>query len=660
MSVAKDLARLIVEGSQSKTTPYDTTGTVKRVEGDTAYVVFDENTTETPVDLSIACEKGDKVVVRVSGNRARLTGNMTAPPTDDKVAKEAKAAAGTLMKAVKATQASVEALTKEVEDSGSEVESVAIEYILSTSNAELIPYDDMEWSEELPEYVPGCYYWTRTATHLQDGEVKYSDPVPDLHAQLTAELQQAVNSEGNYFWYDSSGAYVTKTPKEAYQSSPTGYATRWTGEGILQYYDNSLLTSWTGSGVSFYRTGSNTPLASFGTGGILFDPSLPFTVGNANSYIKWVNDNGTWKIKIAADAIEMGGQDVLVDGDACQWYSGTGVYGTSTSPTIFSGSGVADAKVGDMYLNTTYSRTYRCTVAGAPSTARWAYVNSIKGADGQDGQDGADGIDVTSQYMSFYSSGTNAGLNVYSGYKNNTSYSRTYVNINSSNGMTFYVNGTDVARYGSTARIGNQNGYHVTVESDGMYFYDSNSSTWIFGVATTTMSDVAYPVLASQKDLYINTNIHISSTENSTCNGEFRAEKHIRTGDKLVYQGHAPSEDSETYVATWHKTSNDNYTLCRRPSSSRRYKHDIIPVQDPALDPHHLYDIPVMQYKYKDNTYDVIGLIAEDVHDNYPVAAIYMDDEVENWNERYIIPPMLYLIQEQNKRIEALERRLAS
>ncbi len=62
-----------------------------------------------------------------------------------------------------------------------------------------------------------------------------------------------------------------------------------------------------------------------------------------------------------------------------RWYSGTGVTGTSTTATIFSGSGVPSAVVGDMYLNTATSNTYRCTVAGAASAAKWVYVANIKG-----------------------------------------------------------------------------------------------------------------------------------------------------------------------------------------------------------------------------------------------------------------------------------------
>ena len=53
------------------------------------------------------------------------------------------------------------------------------------------------------------------------------------------------------------------------------------------------------------------------------------------------------------------------------------------------------------------------------------------------------------------------------------------------------------------------------------------------------------------------------------------------------------------------------------------------------------------------------GCIAEDVEEIYPAAAIHnADGEIENWDERRIIPGMLKLIQEQHDEIEDLKARL--
>ena len=62
-----------------------------------------------------------------------------------------------------------------------------------------------------------------------------------------------------------------------------------------------------------------------------------------------------------------------------QWYSGTGITGTSTEAAIFTGSGVSAALVGDWYINTSTDYIYQCTVAGAASVAKWVYKGKIKG-----------------------------------------------------------------------------------------------------------------------------------------------------------------------------------------------------------------------------------------------------------------------------------------
>ena len=100
-------------------------------------------------------------------------------------------------------------------------------------------------------------------------------------------------------------------------------------------------------------------------------------------------------------------------------------------------------------------------------------------------------------------------------------------------------------------------------------------------------------------------------------------------------------------------------------TSSKRYKHDIADITDPKLDPHRLLRLHARQYKYnldyldpKDARYDevVCGFVAEEVLKQYPVACEFNAYGMpENWDARYIIPPMLALIQEQHGEIEQLK-----
>jgi len=64
-----------------------------------------------------------------------------------------------------------------------------------------------------------------------------------------------------------------------------------------------------------------------------------------------------------------------------KWYTGTGITGTSTTAAIYADSGVDNAAVDDQYLNVDTGNTYKCTVKGAPSAAKWVYAGNIAGAD---------------------------------------------------------------------------------------------------------------------------------------------------------------------------------------------------------------------------------------------------------------------------------------
>ncbi len=109
------------------------------------------------------------------------------------------------------------------------------------------------------------------------------------------------------------------------------------------------------------------------------------------------------------------------------------------------------------------------------------------------------------------------------------------------------------------------------------------------------------------------------------------------------------------------------YQLGYASGSSRKFKHDIKPIENTELDPEHLYDIEVVQFKYNDDYLekndqrygiDCIGFIAEQVNEVYPIAADRETGEPRNWEMRYIIPPMLALIQQQKKKIDDLESRI--
>ena len=133
------------------------------------------------------------------------------------------------------------------------------------------------------------------------------------------------------------------------------------------------------------------------------------------------------------------------------------------------------------------------------------------------------------------------------------------------------------------------------------------------------------------------------------------------------------TQASTTSAANAYISADGNGVLAKTSkTSSRRFKDSITTDLDEELNPEHLYNIDVVQFKYKKDYFtnrddiryrkNLIGLIAENVYDNYKIAADWHVDEesgkilVDAWNEQYIVPAMLKLIQEQHKEIEKLKQ----
>lgn len=114
---------------ESKTKPYDTIAKVLRVDEKTAYVHIDGGADETPAQMAINCKTGDTVKIRVSGGKAWLTGNITAPPTDDSVAIKANKTATKVKKSYENFKDVTEENFSSQEDKISEAAKVATNFM---------------------------------------------------------------------------------------------------------------------------------------------------------------------------------------------------------------------------------------------------------------------------------------------------------------------------------------------------------------------------------------------------------------------------------------------------------------------------------------------------------------------------------------------------
>lgn len=93
--IKKNIIEAMQSSNNQGTSAYDSVAEVRRVDGDTAWVHIAGGVDETPVKLTIAAKAGDTVQVRVGGGRAWITGNASAPPTDDHMANTANTTAKT-------------------------------------------------------------------------------------------------------------------------------------------------------------------------------------------------------------------------------------------------------------------------------------------------------------------------------------------------------------------------------------------------------------------------------------------------------------------------------------------------------------------------------------------------------------------------------------
>ncbi len=184
---------------QAKPGGYDTTATVRRIEGDTAFVHIPGGVDETPVKLTINAKAGDNVQVRVSGGNAFLVGNGSSPPTDDARANQAYtvatvaegAAENALANAARAAEAADSAQT-----SATRAESAAGDAVIAAGNAQTAAgnaqtaADNALVSLSTVEDVVGVLNWITE------------------HGTMTLTSDVTVNPEHVYFIVDPAGDYV--------------------------------------------------------------------------------------------------------------------------------------------------------------------------------------------------------------------------------------------------------------------------------------------------------------------------------------------------------------------------------------------------------------------------------------------------------------------
>lgn len=557
----------------------------------------------------------------------------------------------------------------------SDIVSIITEYCLSTSRTEFIQYG--QWSEELPEYQTGYYYYQRQKITFSDGRIVYTDPVYSQTAQVIAEANEAVQTAqesadeaerianqalttagnkcrvfnttptppydkgdiwfdgvhgntyvcntsrssgsysssdwtlystdvSNYFWYDSSGAHVSDTQGTV----ASGNSQTISSTGTVMMQNGKLVTSWTGGAINFYDGSYATArtadlIASYSRSGIT----------------QYINNNATMSLTSSGLA----------------FYDPA--YSNMARPLAIFGSAGAE-----LYENNKLSASFK-----------------------------SDGIKLYNQNGYLGQHITSSGTTIYDG----------------------TVSANDVAQIGSTIRLGKTSTYNLRINASTFDFYNASTKMGEISSAstggnntikiksgTTTASfvrleDAEVAIGTGSKELHISTNSGESYINTDFSFGSDISVSGTADFEKAVYVngGKIQSTYTVSNPLTQQASANlritDNGWINKIAGSSKRYKTDISDAEEKIFKPHNLYDLRIRQYRYKDgyfskedakadpNAYNLrVGFIAEEIYDLYPNAVTVESGRVENWSERDMIPPMLYLIQEQHKEIEMLKDRV--
>ena len=369
------------------------------------------------------------------------------------------------------------------------------------------------WGSMPSTLTAGYYLWSKTTITYSDGAtaVSYSST---RNGSNGTNGSNAVTYEIDCPMVYKAGNTVTFTfyrVETGARVSATVYA-RW--------YYSSDDTTWTE-----------------GTGSKVTAASLTTTAINTSTKVKceiYTDSSATTPLDVEYSNLVTDGTNGTNGTNGVRgsvWYTGNKITGTSTTATIFSGSGITDAKVGDMYKNTDTSYTYQCTVAGNASTAKWKYVGSIKGSAGSNG---------TSYYTYFRYSANSDGTDFVTAPTSSTKYIGVYSGTSS-------TAPTDKTSYTWSKYVGNDGSNGTSLTSKG---------NWAANTAYK-VNDIVY--VSAQRKSYVCKTAHTSGSTFATTNWNVLTSDGTNGSSATQYYMHFVYCDDTTSGTNYSTTESRKY-----------------------------------------------------------------------------------------------------
>ena len=410
---------------ESKTKAYDTVAKVLRIDEKTAYVHIDGGADETPAQMAINCKTGDTVKIRVSGGKAWITGNITAPPTDDSAAEVAQRAVNAVAKSYgefvgltaenfKAVNADIENLnTKKLDAESANIKfanidfsnigKAAMEYFYAQSG---LIKDVVVGDQKITGHLIGV---TISGDLIEGNTVKAEKLVvlgeDGLYYKLNVNaLGEAVASSDVKYQNGLDGSVIIAKSVTAEKVSVKDLVAFGATIGGLNITDGSLY-----SGVK--DSINNT------TQGFYVDKSGQLYLGDAENFLRYYKaKDGTYKLAISAKSVTFGSNQNLEEA----WEeTKTSIeskietvdveYYLSTSATSLSGgswSTTAPTWTNGKYM---WMRTKITDGAGNVTYSPDKNVTCITGATGATGSSGKGIASIVEEYYQSTSATTLSG-----------------------------------------------------------------------------------------------------------------------------------------------------------------------------------------------------------------------------------------------------------
>lgn len=445
------------------------------------------------------------------------------------------------------------------------------------------------WSTDPPLWKNNMYMWQKTVITYGDGTTVGSDPI---------NISGAIGATG------STGNGISSIKEQYYQSDNATFLTGgswddlypgwidgkyiWT-RSVITYTSGSSITTpeicvtggkgeqgpqgVAGSSIWTTTTAPTTPNYTFTISNLTGGNGTAIKVGDVikYSYYMYTVSSVSSTTVLASTRVSIRGST----GTGAKWYAGTAITGTSTTATIFSGSGISSAVVGDMYLNTSTSNTYRCTTAGAASAAKWVYVSNIEGEKGDDGQtlyatsSTAAGTAAKVATLSAGSLTLTAGVSVSVKFTYANTAINPTLNISSTGAKAVYTNGSRYAYwsagqtvlftydgtnwqvastpvYANTVTVGNSAARNVFIDSTHVYVKNGDATMAKFG-ATSQIGET------TSQNVQISPTLGVEIYNNGVLNSYFRDDSIVignHSDDVLILFGkNLAMISSDTYTA---------------------------------------------------------------------------------------------------------------